>query len=123
MLFKATYAEAADSISRILFISDRVSNSRPEQPHLLSGFFLLAETKAVQKKDQTAHHLKKLHLVEIQQTEVKLKKAIELRDKLEQIDTLTFGEETEKFVDFARMADEKTFFVFLLNRETIGKCP
>jgi hypothetical protein len=51
VLFKATYAEATDSISRIIFISDRASNSRPEHAHLLSGFFLLAETKAVQKKD------------------------------------------------------------------------
>jgi len=40
------------------------------------------------------------------QTEVKLKKAVELKDKLEQIDTLTFGEETEKFIDFVRALDD-----------------
>jgi hypothetical protein len=47
---------------------------------------------------------------------------VELRDKLEQIDTLTFGEETEKFIDFVKTPDDKTFFTFLLNRESIGKC-
>ncbi|MFO0116840.1 MAG: hypothetical protein ACK521_04250 [bacterium] len=51
VLFKATYAEAADTISRILFISDRASNSHTKHTHLLNGFFLLAETKSVQKKD------------------------------------------------------------------------
>jgi len=50
-LFKASYAEAAETISRILFISDRAKNSHAEQSNLLSGFFLLAETKSVQKKD------------------------------------------------------------------------
>jgi hypothetical protein len=40
------------------------------------------------------------------QTEVKLKKAVELKDKLEQIDMLTFGEETEKFIDFVRVLDD-----------------
>jgi hypothetical protein len=47
---------------------------------------------------------------------------VELRDKLEQIDTLTFGEETEKFIDFVKTPDDKIFFTFLLNRESIGKC-
>jgi len=60
--------------------------------------------------------------VEIQQTEVTLKKAVELKDKLEQIDTLTFGEETEKFIDFVRALNDKSFFVFLLNRDSVGKC-
>jgi hypothetical protein len=47
---------------------------------------------------------------------VKVKKGTERKDKLEQIDTLTFGEETEKILALASIGD--SFFVFMLNRET-----
>ena len=106
VLFKATYAEATDNISRILFISDQVTNTRSEHPDLLGGFFLLVETKPKPVKKENPfniiHHLRKLHLVEIQQTETQVKKSIQRLDKLEQIDTLTIAEETpnEKLIDF-----------------------
>ena len=45
VLFKASYAEATDIVSNIVFISDQANNSRKNQPDLLGGFFLLAETK------------------------------------------------------------------------------
>ena len=122
MVFKATYAEASDIISSIIFISDQATNSRTERPDLLGGFFLLAETKTLQSKTAgTANVLRKLHLVEIQQTEVKVKKTVERHDKLEQIDTLTFGEETEKLIEFAAAPSSGKFFVFLLNRDNLGK--
>lgn len=47
---------------------------------------------------------------------MKVKKGTECKDKLEQIDTLTFGEETEKILALASIGD--SFFVFMLNRET-----
>ena len=45
VVFKASYAEATDNISRIFFISDRVTTPSSEQQGLLGGFLLLAETK------------------------------------------------------------------------------
>lgn len=63
--------------------------------------------------------LRKLHLVEIQQTEIKVKKTVERKDKLEQIDTLTFGEETEKLMEFTAASTSDKFFIFLLNKENL----
>jgi len=52
VVFQSAYAEASDCISRILFISDPVTNSRSEQSDLLGGFLLMAETKTqISKKD------------------------------------------------------------------------
>ena len=91
VVFKASYAEATDNISRIFFISDRISNPTSEQQGLLSGFFLLAETKvqvvkkdpASSQKESRTNMLRKLHLVELLQTESKIKKVIARNDKLE----------------------------------------
>lgn len=91
VVFKASYAEATDNISRIFFISDRISTPSSELQGLLGGFFLLAETKVkVVKKDPASSQkesrtkmLKKLHLVELLQTEIKVKKTIDRIDKLE----------------------------------------
>ena len=91
VVFKASYAEATDNISRIFFISDRISNPTSEQQGLLSGFFLLAETKvqvvkkdpASSQKESRTNMLRKLHLVELLQTESKIKKVIARTDKLE----------------------------------------
>jgi hypothetical protein len=79
------------------------------------------------QKESRTKMLRKLHLVEILQTEIQRKKGIEKKDKLEQIDALTFGEETAKLMDFLpecrvkSHAPLRSFFVFMLNKERIGK--
>jgi hypothetical protein len=118
VVFQATYAEASDNISRILFICDSATNPRSEHSELLNGYLLLAETKIQPKKDAPTP-TRKLHLVEMQQTEVKLKKGSEKKDKLEKIDTLAFGEEIEKMLTLIAMDDH--FFVFMLNRDSVSK--
>jgi len=47
---------------------------------------------------------------------------IEKRDKIEQLDALTFGEETPKLVDFVRCKNNfgvPNYFAFLLTRERV----
>ena len=69
--------------------------------------------------------MRKLHLVEIQQTLVTSKKSSEVKDKLEQVDALSFGEETAKLVDFVRTPasamtnGRPNYFVFMVNRDRI----
>ena len=69
--------------------------------------------------------MRKLHLVEIQQTLVTSKKGSEVKDKLEQVDALSFGEETAKLVDFVRTPasamtnGRPNYFVFMVNRDRI----
>ena len=64
-------------------------------------------------------------MVEIQQTLVTSKKGSEVKDKLEQVDALSFGEETAKLVDFVRTPastmtnDRPNYFVFMVNRDRI----
>lgn len=69
-----------------------------------------------------AKHLRKLHLVQAQQTQIMSRSKIEKRDKIEQIDALSFGEETPKLVDFTRCLNRygvPNFFAFLLTRERV----
>ena len=100
----------------------------------LMGFLLLVETKLVQKGDTSkttsassksisrAKHLRKLHLVQILQTQVTSRSKIEKRDKIEQLDALTFGEEQPKLVEFIRCKNVHgipNYFTFLLTRERV----
>ena len=99
---------------------------------MLGGFLLLTETRVetVVKKDASnsgvsrSKLLRKLHLVEIQQSIVTSKKmGSEVKDKLEQIDSLSLGEETSKLIDFVEVPASQatnsrpTYFVFMINRE------
>ena len=109
---------------------------------MLGGYLLLTETRVhtvkhdVSKSKKSSDKqsagissrsmlLRKLHLVEIQQSVVTSKKGSEVKDKLEQIDALSFGEETSKLVDFVRMAgspmtyERPNYFVFMINRERL----
>ena len=53
------------------------------------------------------------------------KKGNEVKDKLEQIDALSFGEETAKLVDFVRIPPSSmtngrpNYFAFMVNKERI----
>ena len=60
--------------------------------------------------------------MQIQQTQVTTRSKIEKRDKIEQIDALSFGEETPKLVDFVRCKNRYgvvNYFAFLLTRERV----
>lgn len=111
VVFRATYADATNNISNIYFVSEHSqpsahSSKVAPEAGMLSGFFLMTETKMQVNKNEAekvssrTKLLRKLHLVEIQQSEVKVKKNIERRDRLEQVDELTFGSENPKLVDF-----------------------
>jgi hypothetical protein len=105
---------------------------------MLGGFLLLTETRVetVVKKEASkakdpnsgisrSKLLRKLHLVEIQQSIVTSKKGSEVKDKLEQIDSLSLGEETSKLIDFVEVPaspatnGRPTYFVFMINRERL----
>lgn len=67
-------------------------------------------------------HLRKLHLVQVQQTQVVSRSKVEKRDKIEQIDALTFGEDSPKLVEFVRCLNRSgvpNYFAFLLSRERV----
>jgi hypothetical protein len=129
VVFKAKYADATDNITKLFSLSNEMAlvNSvspslsqalqldSPPSADLLEGFLLLMETKLVQKestKSKTSggpmarsKHVKKLHLVKFIKEEIKTKgggpsRAGESRDRFEQIDALSFGEESAKLVDF-----------------------
>ena len=147
-VFKAKYNDATDNISQLYFVAGRhlealpptaqgahAAASSPSSETTLLGFLLLLETKMVQKdtpkgkkggEEQVsvsrAKHLRKLHLVQIQQTQVTSRSKIEKRDKIEQIDALSFGDETPKLVDFIRCKNRygvPNYFAFLLTRERV----
>merc|ERR1719253_1551169 len=105
---------------------------------MLGGFLLLTETRVetVVKKEASkakdpnsgisrSKLLRKLHLVEIQQSIVTSKKGSEVKDKLEQIDSLSLGEEMSKLIDFVEVPaspatnGRPTYFVFMINRERL----
>lgn len=86
------------------------------------------DTQKVKKSGESqvsvsrSRHLRKLHLVQIQQTQVTSRAKIELKDKVEQIDALTFAEENAKFVDFTRCLGKHgvpNFHAFLLAKERV----
>lgn len=60
--------------------------------------------------------------MQIQQTQVTTRSKVEKRDKIEQIDALSFGEETPKLVEFVRCNNRfgvVNYFAFLLTRERV----
>ena len=149
-VFKATFADATDLISGIHFIAssppsasqgkiDDISNGTSQS--MQGGFLMLVETRvqtvkkdvSKSKKPQDSQNagisrtklLRKLHLVEIKQSVVTSKKGNEVKDKLEPIDSLSFGEETSKLIDFVKIPgslsinERPNYFVFLINRERI----
>ena len=128
-------------ITNIQFVENSprfLGEEKGEVSNLLNGYLLLTESKVITKKTESskAKHaenaaisrtklLRKLHLVEIQQTLTSSKKGNEVRDKIEQIDALAFGEEVCKLTDFVRVPpspatkERPTYFVFMMNKERI----
>ena len=107
---------------------------------ILGGYLLLIETRLQTVKKEVSKSktpdiqnagitrtklLRKLHLVETQQVLVTTKKGEEMKDKLEQIDYLSFGEETAKLVDFVRIPPSPmtngrpSYFVYMVNKERV----
>lgn len=79
-----------------------------EDSQNLAGYLVLSELK--QKK-----YLKKIHIVQINQR-LKNKKRV---DKLEQIDALTFSDDSAKILTM--VTQQQTVFLFMVNRERINK--
>ena len=60
--------------------------------------------------------------MQVQQVQVTTRSKIEKRDRIEQIDALTFGEETPKLVSFVRCLNRHgvpNYFAFLMTRERL----
>jgi hypothetical protein len=75
---------------------------------VVSGHLILT----VLKKSQ---YLKKVHIVQMVQKQKQKKRT----DRLEQIDTLTFSDETAKLVDFAEY--QGNWYVFMLSTISLKK--